>query len=563
MLPLRTMVTVLASCALMALAPAAMATRYAAPGGTVGDPCTFAAPCTIAQAVATATPGDKTVRLFGGDYPALAATVVTTVGGMTIEAEPGTGRPVIHVVSGAEMRVINSSRIADVDIVAAPGVNSALFMADGGTVAERLRLSGSASTMVRLGAIFLTSTLRDSLVVNSSSSPNSSGVSQECNGCTTLAQVSNVTILTKSGPALKAIADANGSSSTTMNVVNTIALATGGGVPDVEANADGGSGNDKAVVNLDHSAWGDELATAPREEVNDLGGRVSASPLLVDLLAGDLRQAPGSPTIDAGTPSGFEGLTPLDVFGLPRTLGPAVDIGGDETPAAPVVTTGAASDVTTSGASVAGVVTPGGAAASWRVEYGTSAAYGSTAAGLPVTGSGFTGEAVAATLGGLTPGTTYHYRVAASHGYGDGAGADATFTTASQPIDDGGVLVGGGGTPAAPAAPAAPVVPAVVPPVKKPAALPPLAKACVSVRDFAIRLKRGVKATKVVVTIDGRRATVKRGKTLRARINLKGKPKKIVTVKIVVTAKGGKKKTTLRRYRTCSKKRAGRNQVAL
>ena len=265
-------------------------------------------------------------------------------------------------------------------------------------------------------------------------------MSQECNGCTTVAQVSGVTILTKSGPALKAMADANGSSHTTMNVVNTIALATGGGIPDVEANADGGSGTDKAVVNLDHSAWGDSLATATREEVNDLGGRVSASPLLVDLAGGDLRQAPGSPTIDAGTPSGFEGLTPLDVFGLPRTLGLAVDIGGDETPAAPVVTTGAASAVTSSGASVAGVVTPGGAAASWRVEYGTTAAYGSTAAGLPVTGSGFVGEAVGVTLGGLAPATTYHYRVAASHAYGSGVGGDATFTTASVLIDDGGIL---------------------------------------------------------------------------------------------------------------------------
>lgn len=557
MLLLRTTVTALTLCALMVFAPAALAVRYAAPGGTVGDPCTFAAPCTIAQAVGAATPGDKTVRLFGGDYPALPATVATTVGGMDIAAEPGTGRPVIHVPSGMQLRVVNASRIADVDIIAAPGVGDALFMSDSGTLAERLRMSGSASTMVRLGAISLTSTLRDSLIINSSSSASSSGVSQECNGCASVARVSGVTVLTKSGPALKAMADANGSSSATMNVVNTIALATGGGVPDVEANADGGSGTDKAVVNLDHSAWSDALATAPREEVNNLGGRVSAAPLLVDLLGGDLRQAPGSPTIDAGTPSGFEGLLPLDVFGLPRTLGLAVDIGGDETPAAPEASTGAASAVTTTGASVAGVVTPGGTPASWRVEYGTTAAYGSTVAGLPVTGSGFTGEAVNTTLSGLAPATTYHYRLAASHAYGAGVGSDATFTTAAVPGDGGGGSGGGGGTPVAPAPPA------VIPPVTKPAALPPLAKGCVSVRDFTIRLKRGVKPTAVTVTIDGKRATVTRGKTVRARINLKGTPKKIVTVKIVVTAKGGKKTTTLRRYKTCSKKAAGRNQVAL
>lgn len=36
---------------------------------------------------------------------------------------------------------------------------------------------------------------------------------------------------------------------------------------------------------------------------------------------------------------------------------------------------------------------------------------------------------------------------------------------------------------------------------------PPLAKACLSVRDFTIRLKRGVKARSISVTVDGKRAT--------------------------------------------------------
>ncbi len=76
--------------------------------------------------------------------------------------------------------------------------------------------------------------------------------------------------------------------------------------------------------------------------------------------------------------------------------GLAPDIGADETPAAPVVVTGAASAVTTTGASVAGAVTPGGPSATWRVEYGTTASYGSTASGAPATGAGFAGEAVAA-----------------------------------------------------------------------------------------------------------------------------------------------------------------------
>ena len=84
----------------------------------------------------------------------LPATVQTPVQS-DIGAEPGTGRPVIRLATGTQLRVVNASKIADVDIVAVSPVGDALFMADGGTIGERLRLSGSASNMVRLGSIGL------------------------------------------------------------------------------------------------------------------------------------------------------------------------------------------------------------------------------------------------------------------------------------------------------------------------------------------------------------------------------------------------------------------------
>lgn len=107
--------------------------------------------------------------------------------------------------------------------------------------------------------------------------------------------------------------------------------------------------------------------------------------------------------------------------------------------------------------------------------------------------------------------------------------------------------------PAPPAAPAA---------VKPAARVLPLAKGCYSVRDFTVRLKRGLRAKRISVTVDGRRATVVRGKRIRARVNLRGTVKKIVVVKITVTTSTGKRAVSERRYRTCSKKRAGRNTVA-
>ena len=72
MLLLRTMVTVPVLCALLAFAPAAMATRYAAPAGTNVDPCTFAQPCSLTTAINGATAMDNVVRLFGGTLPGAA-----------------------------------------------------------------------------------------------------------------------------------------------------------------------------------------------------------------------------------------------------------------------------------------------------------------------------------------------------------------------------------------------------------------------------------------------------------------------------------------------------------
>lgn len=69
-----------------------------------------------------------------------------------------------------------------------------------------------------------------------------------------------------------------------------------------------------------------------------------------------------------------------------------------------------------------------------RFEYGTSAAYGaSTPFETPMTtGAGDTGE-LSASVTGLLPGTTYHFRADALNFSGLGEGADQTFTTSDTP----------------------------------------------------------------------------------------------------------------------------------
>jgi hypothetical protein len=96
--------------------------------------------------------------------------------------------------------------------------------------------------------------------------------------------------------------------------------------------------------------------------------------------------------------------------------------------AAAVVTTGPAENVTTSSARVTGTVNPGGAQTSYHFEYGTTTSYGLSTPDNDA-GAGSADLGVSAGLSGLTPQTTYHYRLVA----GGVNGNDRTFTTGPNP----------------------------------------------------------------------------------------------------------------------------------
>src|SRR3954453_10306467 len=115
-------------------------------------------------------------------------------------------------------------------------------------------------------------------------------------------------------------------------------------------------------------------------------------------------------------------------------------MGADEFVPPPAVTTGAASNVTKSSADVSGTVNPERLATTYHFEYGTTTAYGTS---TPTTdaGAGTADVPATATLTGLAPGTTYHYRLVATNAGGTTPGADMTFTTQAAP---GGVGTGGG-----------------------------------------------------------------------------------------------------------------------
>jgi hypothetical protein len=293
--------------------------------------------------------------------------------------------------------------------------------------------------MVKIGAIGSTpAALRDSLVVNDSTNTSASAVAIECNGCHSHAQLAHVTAISRMAPALRAMADSNGNSVVTLDVANSIAMSTGAGVPDIRAEATSGTGSDAAWINVSDSAYG-AVATSPREHIVIGATHLTAAPQFVDAAAGDYTEAPGSPTIDAGAVSPLDAVGGHDAVGMPRTLGAATDMGAFEAPAAPDVAGADATELTGTGVTLHGTITPNGAPANWHFELGTTTGYGAVI-GSAVTGSaGFEPELAGATVTSLQPGTTYHYRLVAGHAYGTGAGEDRTFTTpAAPPVNDGG-----------------------------------------------------------------------------------------------------------------------------
>jgi alpha-tubulin suppressor-like RCC1 family protein/phosphodiesterase/alkaline phosphatase D-like protein len=98
----------------------------------------------------------------------------------------------------------------------------------------------------------------------------------------------------------------------------------------------------------------------------------------------------------------------------------------------PAATTLAATGVGGAGATLAGRVKANGTSTGVTFRYGLTAAYGGTLAAVPATVSGGAETAVSAALGGLLPGTTYHFRVVADNGVATVTGEDLTFTTGSE-----------------------------------------------------------------------------------------------------------------------------------
>jgi hypothetical protein len=104
----------------------------------------------------------------------------------------------------------------------------------------------------------------------------------------------------------------------------------------------------------------------------------------------------------------------------------------------PEITNEAVSEVNTDGARISATINPGGGSTTYRVEYGTTEAYGNV---IPIPDGeledNLISENISHALSGLSPGTTYHFRVVATNLNGTTNGPDHAFTT--FPSDPAGV----------------------------------------------------------------------------------------------------------------------------
>lgn len=147
----------------------------------------------------------------------------------------------------------------------------------------------------------------------------------------------------------------------------------------------------------------------------------------------------GSP-LEVSVPVSFAGLPPHTIYHY-RLVGSTEangdNFGGDETFVTPSIApsmTGqpSVSLLTRASATVNASINPNNEPTSYRIEYGTTTAYGSSTS-LPEAsaGQGYGNVIVHNQLVGLSAGTTYHYRLIATNSTGSVTSQDQTFTTAA------------------------------------------------------------------------------------------------------------------------------------
>jgi hypothetical protein len=136
-------------------------------------------------------------------------------------------------------------------------------------------------------------------------------------------------------------------------------------------------------------------------------------------------------------PNGTWNLFVLDQFSSGRgSVAGGWSVTISTTPSPPLVSTGTASPVASTTATITGTVDPLGQGSTYQFQLGLDTNYGFTQV-VQSAGSGTAPQTVTLNLVGLHPGTTYHYRLTGGNSAGTSVGNDRTFITAALIDSDG------------------------------------------------------------------------------------------------------------------------------
>jgi len=102
------------------------------------------------------------------------------------------------------------------------------------------------------------------------------------------------------------------------------------------------------------------------------------------------------------------------------------------TPGVPVIVQSTASELTSTTATLGAGIRSDLLPTTYHFEYGPTEAYGSSTPESASIGSGSSTHSATVRITGLSPATTYHFRIVATNGVGRIVGPDQTFTTASS-----------------------------------------------------------------------------------------------------------------------------------
>jgi hypothetical protein len=392
------------------------ATRHAAPGGG-GTSCLESAPCNLETAINSAGTGDEIV-LAPGDYNGFGP-LNPLRNTLSIHGTVGQLRP--RLTSPLSTLLLNvGSTLRHVEIATTQAPASPLLDLDGtATLAPArapviiddvvARTPGTALALVNAGG---GNRIRNAVLLTDGAGP-----AVSVNNAIQVA-IEHATIIGQ-GPGATALLVRSPTTDTSVVVLNSIVR---GSAQDVDAIA---TAPGTTVVSLEGSAYR-PAAISPL--VKQLASPLALDPIFVNAAAGDFHQAATSPTIDAAAGS----TVATDFDGQPRVAGLAPDIGADEYMIPSTATTGAATELTPTGATLNGTINPNGLSTTFRFDYGTTTAYGVQTTSVNA-GADSTARALSAAITGLAPGTTYHVRVVATNALGAVPGTDVVFATPALP----------------------------------------------------------------------------------------------------------------------------------